>query len=105
MKLGRKQFALALAWGFTVHKVQGLSMDKAVIDLSKDIFACGQAYVALSRVRIVDGLCIQGWEPDRIRMVSVDVLHEYKRLGVLAGEVNVDSLLAPPPPQAQHRAH
>jgi ATP-dependent exoDNAse (exonuclease V) alpha subunit len=49
--LERYQLPLELAWAMTIHRVQGLSMDRAVIDLGSDVFAHGQAYVAFSRVR------------------------------------------------------
>ncbi|XP_062599934.1 uncharacterized protein LOC134261520 [Saccostrea cucullata] len=45
----RMQFPLVLSWGCTVHKVQGLSLDSAVIHLGSDVFEKGMAYVALSR--------------------------------------------------------
>ena len=51
-----KQFPFKLGYAFTIHKSQGQSFDEMLLDLKSNIFASGQLYVALSRVRTLDGL-------------------------------------------------
>jgi hypothetical protein len=68
------QFPLRLAWAITIHKSQGLTFEKVIIDAGKS-FASGQVYVALSRCRTLDGI----------------VLHSLIRPNVLLGDERINS--------------
>lgn len=64
------QLPLRLAWAITIHKSQGMSLDAAEINLSR-AFTPGMGYVALSRVRSLDGLYLQGINTMALRMHPV----------------------------------
>ena len=53
-----QQLPLRLAWAVTIHKAQGLTLDRGIVNLERRVFAPGQLYVALSRFRTLDGLTI-----------------------------------------------
>jgi len=61
-KIVRTQIPLKLAWALTIHKCQGLTLDRIEVACA-GIFAFGQAYVALSRARTLEGLKLIGFHP------------------------------------------
>lgn len=66
------QVPLRCAWGITIHKSQGMTLDRAVMDLRRT-FAPGMGYVALSRVESLDGLYLAGVN-ERMFLVSPDAV-------------------------------
>ena len=65
---GIKQIPLIYAWAITIHKAQGVSLDMAQIDAGSNIFECGQTYVALSRVKSLEGLFLTALNPQKIKV-------------------------------------
>ena len=62
------QVPLILSWALTIHKSQGATLEAAEIDVGSGIFECGQTYVALSRVKNLDGLYLTSFDARRIRI-------------------------------------
>lgn len=60
------QIPLIYAWAITIHKSQGLTLENALIDIGKNIFEDGQTYVALSRVKSLDGLYLSSFDYRKI---------------------------------------
>ncbi len=73
-----RQFLLTLAWSTTMHKVQGLTLDEIVVDM--DRFSPGQAHVAFSKVKTLQGLQILNFNSKAIKS-SKKVSEEMDRLG------------------------
>jgi ATP-dependent DNA helicase PIF1 len=78
--VARQQIPLRVAYALTIHKSQGATLDCALIDIGTNTFECGQAYVALSRVRNMESLYVWNVDPTRIRAHSA-VVRFYERLG------------------------
>jgi ATP-dependent DNA helicase PIF1 len=66
--IGVSQLPLILAWALTIHKSQGATLDIAEIDAGSGIFECGQTYVALSRVKSLEGLYLTSFDASKIKV-------------------------------------
>lgn len=74
-----EQVPLILAWALTIHKSQGTTLDLAEIDVGNRVFECGQTYVALSRVKSLEGLYLKSFDPFKIKINS-KVKEYYQKL-------------------------
>lgn len=62
-----KQVPLILAWAVTIHKSQGATLEKAQMNLGTSVFTYGQSYVALSRVKSLEGVFLTSFNPQKIK--------------------------------------
>ena len=73
-----EQIPLQLAWALTIHKSQGMSLDLAKIDIGTGVFSEGQAYVALSRMRSLEGMSLIRFHPGSVR-ANAAIVDWYRR--------------------------
>jgi hypothetical protein len=65
--IGWTQVPLQLSWAMTIHKAQGATMDLIEVDVGRSIFEFGQTYVALSRVKTLDGLYLTAFDANLVK--------------------------------------
>ena len=90
------QFPLKLAWAITIHKSQGMTFDRMHFDLTWGTFAAGQAYVAISRMRSLDGLSLSSKLMAHHVMVDPEVLafaNSYNDEKMINDELQIGSII------------
>lgn len=85
-RYGVEQIPLRLAWAFTIHKSQGVTLEIAEMDIGSRVFECGQTYVALSRVKSLSGLYLSGFNHTKIK-TNPKVLAFYEKMPTLTPEI------------------
>jgi ATP-dependent DNA helicase PIF1 len=64
--IGVSQIPLILSWAITIHKSQGATLERCIIDIGGGVFEAGQSYVALSRIKSLEGVSILSYDVSRI---------------------------------------
>ena len=77
-----RHIPLMLSWAITIHKSQGITLENAEVDAGSGIFECGQTYVALSRLKTLDGLHLSAYNVKKVK-VNRKVKQFYNDLGKL----------------------
>ncbi len=64
--IGVSQIPLILSWAITIHKSQGATLERCIIDIGDRVFEAGQSYVALSRIKSLQGMSILSYDVNKI---------------------------------------
>ena len=89
--IGVGQIPLCLAWALTIHKIQGATLSIAEMDLGNSVFEYGQTYVALSRIRSLDGLYLSAFQPKRIKANPI-VKEFYDQIPVVLEDITKENI-------------
>jgi ATP-dependent DNA helicase PIF1 len=77
--IGISHIPIILSWALTIHKCQGATLETAEIDIGSEIFECGQTYVALSRVKSLNGLYLTSFDKSKI-LINRKVREFYEKM-------------------------
>jgi ATP-dependent DNA helicase PIF1 len=88
--VGVSQIPLILAWALTIHKSQGSTLDTAEIDAGSSIFDYGQTYVALSRVKSLNGLYLTSFDASKIK-INIIVKQFYATLETIEDAITKEN--------------
>jgi hypothetical protein len=74
-----KGMPLTLAWAITIHKAQGMTLDRVTIDLGRKEFTSGLTFVALSRATTFDGMRVHSFDLERYKRIENGVYVDARR--------------------------